>query len=887
MINSAPEKRSESTAVPGGALRALVAAVGTALSGSRTKALDAFAAAAAEACAADVAIVWLVAPDGDELHARAVHSVSASLAAELAGSRIAVGDDERSAQLDFAFSAPLTYEDETLGALAVLRNGAPFTETERLLAELAAGELALVLHALPAQVEGDEESSGRTLGLVGEGLAAGADGVGAPEHMARLAAEASGAEAVLLWRADGEEPRLAAVSGNSPAAESAALSAARVVLDSRNFLTRDRIGGASFVSVRLGEPAIGVLQLVFDEEPDDGALAGLTTFALRASEALRASDRAGEAERELGRTRALLEVVGQATAQLSVQHAVATAVEHAGVLLGSERVAVYLRDGKRLELESASNLVGPHEKVAERLLELVLGRYRGRGIVVVPDIAREPALADVRDAAAEAGIQAALALPLVAGGEAIGLLAAYPDQGAVVADHDETLMTALAAQLAIAVHNARLHERANMLAAARDRSLAAERETARRLRALYQISQSFAQSLSLEATLEALARSAVELLDVDAAVIRMPDARRELLTTRAHHVRDTRLEPAVRPVLVRPQAFDALAIQRLFRTRRPIVLKPQLANELGGSHRLLAPFLEKGATAAILPIATPGEVVATLTVISFDPLRPIVREGLQTALSIAAQAALAIDNGRLYQQQKEFADTMQRSLLPRSHPQLSGLEIGEVYESSARVDVGGDVYDFLELGDGRLAVVLGDVTGHGIEATADMAMAKFVFRSLAREHSSPGDFLASANDVVVGEIAAGKFITMVYLTIDAARGEVVAASAGHPAPLLVSSEGEVTQLAVRGLALGVDSGQEYDELRAHVESGGAIVVYTDGVVEARLKGELYGPERLMRVVSASYALGATEIAQAVITDCRAFAGELGDDCAVVVIKRTA
>ena len=493
-----------------------------------------------------------------------------------------------------------------------------------------------------------------------------------------------------------------AVSGDSPAAQSAALSAARVVLHSRNFLTRERIGGASFVSAQARRAG--------DRRPPArvrrGAgrrrdIAGLTTFALRASEALRAADRAREAERELDRTRALLDVVGQATAQLSVQHAVATAVEHAGVLLGAERVAVYLREGKRLELESASNLVGPHERVAEGLLELVLGRYRGRGIVVVPDLDREPALADVRDAAAEAGIHAALALPLVAGGEAIGLLAVYPDQGAVVADHDETLFTALATQLAIAVHNARLHERANMLAAARDRSLAAERETARRLRALYEISQSFAQSLSLEATLEALARSAVELLDVDAAVIRMPDARRELLTTRAYHVRDTRLEPAVRPVLVRPQAFDALAIQRLFRTRRPIILKPQLANELGGSHRLLAPFLEKGSTAAILPIATPGEVVATLDRHLVRPAPTDHARGLQTALSIAAQAALAIDNGRLYQQQKEFADTMQRSLLPRSHPQLSGLEIGEVYESSARVDVGGDVYDFVELGDGQ------------------------------------------------------------------------------------------------------------------------------------------------------------------------------------------
>ena len=103
---------------------------------------------------------------------------------------------------------------------------------------------------------------------------------------------------------------------------------------------------------------------------------------------------------------------------------------------------------------------------------------------------------------------------------------------------------------------------------------------------------------------------------------------------------------------------------------------------------------------------------------------------------------------------------MQRSLLPRVYPKLEGIEVGDVYESSARLDVGGDVYDFLTLDDGRLAVALGDVTGHGIDAAADMAMAKFVFRSLAREHPEPGDFLSAANEVVVGEVALSKFITM-------------------------------------------------------------------------------------------------------------------------------
>ena len=250
---------------------------------------------------------------------------------------------------------------------------------------------------------------------------------------------------------------------------------------------------------------------------------------------------------------------------------------------------------------------------------------------------------------------------------------------------------------------------------------------------------------------------------------------------------------------------------------------------------------------------------------------------VETALSIAGQAALAIDNARLYQQQKEFADTMQRSLLPRARPHLPGLEIGDVYEASARVEVGGDVYDYLTLPDGKLAVVLGDVTGHGIEAAADMAMAKFVFRSLARRHPDPAAFLAAANEVVVDEIAPGKFITMVVLTIDPESGALAAAAAGHPPPRLVAPDGTVTGLEGHGLALGIDEAQVYEASHGELQPGAAVVLYTDGVIEARRGGELYGTERLDALLS-----------RAIVADCRTFSGgELADDCAVVVLKRAA
>jgi serine phosphatase RsbU (regulator of sigma subunit) len=177
------------------------------------------------------------------------------------------------------------------------------------------------------------------------------------------------------------------------------------------------------------------------------------------------------------------------------------------------------------------------------------------------------------------------------------------------------------------------------------------------------------------------------------------------------------------------------------------------------------------------------------------------------------------------------------------------------------------------------------VTGHGVEAAADMAMAKFVFRSLARQHPEPSDFLAAANEVVCDDIAPGKFITMLYLAVDGRTGELACATAGHPPPRVVLPDGTVRPLAARGLALGIETGQQYAEVRETLPAGACVVVYTDGVVEARRGRELFGSERLDAVLSEQRELPAEELAQAVLAECTAFTrGELADDCAIVVIR---
>ena len=627
------------------------------------------------------------------------------------------------------------------------------------------------------------------------------------------------------------------------------------------------------------------MQLLFDEPPPAGTLGALETFAGRARRALDAARRSERTRAELERTRALLGVVGQAIAELSVSHTLETAVARVAELLGTERIAIYLREDGGLRAAAARGVHGPHTDVGAALLERALGPLRARGALVVEDASRDPGLERVREAVSSAGVEAAVAVPLVVLDDAIGLLVAYLPRGRVPSGDETALLVALAAQLGVAVQNARLHEEAQRLGAERARALEAERQAARQLRAFYEVSQSFTESMSLPETLSAVARTAVELLNADAAVVRTLDVRRDVLEPQAMHVADERLDSVARALLDRPQSLATDAAKQLVARRRPVLLTPTLARELGSVYELLAPFLERGGTAVVVPVASGGELIAALSVISLDSERPLDAGSLAAAASLATHAALAVDNARLYQQQKHFLESMQQALLPQSLPDVQGLDVARAYESSARLEVGGDVFDFLVLDDGRLAVVLGDVSGHGVDAAADMAMAKFVFRSLAREHPEPGDFLAAANGVVGDEIALGKFITMVVVTLDGATGGLRCAAAGHPPPRLVR-RAAVEPLEAGGVALGIAAGERYDEVMATLAPGDSVVLYTDGVIEARRGQELYGVERLDTVLAAHAGAAADEVASAVLEDCRAFAGgELQDDCAIVVARR--
>jgi serine phosphatase RsbU (regulator of sigma subunit) len=860
-------------------------------------ALLAIARVAARAAEADLAVLRVLDSSG-ELAARAVAPEGAALGAEVAGTRappgpIVAGEVSeavrRAAERLRAagvLAVPARAGGRVVGSVELLRVASGFSADERAVADLVATQLALAVRTLAPDV-GTAASSRRSkwLELAGEALAAGGDVRRVGQQAVRIAMETSSARAGALWSVDGERDlELVASLGSFDPAHVRPAELVRAALESWRPAAVEHDAslpdGAAFaVTLPLGQPAFAALQLFFSEEgvPQEAELTALAAFAARAAHALRAGERSRDIELELNSTRALVEVVSEAISRLSLAHTLETAVERIAELLQIDQVGVYLHEGGRLAPAAGKGLAAGHEGIAAALLAAVLGPLRARTAVHAELRGSEAALAPVRRALEAAGQPAALAVPLQVREDPIGLLVAFPGRRPL-GEGEVALLSSLAAQLAVAVQNARLHEQATELGEALTKVLASERQTSTQVNALYEISRSFAQSLSLETTLAAVTKTIVEVLGVDAAVIRVPDERGDQFVPRAVHVADSRLADAVQAILERPQPRPPRSVE-------PLPLDAATARRLGGAHALLVPFLNKGSTAALLPIATPTELLAELTILSLDPASPIDADTLATARTIAQQAALAIDNARLYQQQKQFAETMQQSLLPRERPAVPGLEVGAVYESAAQVDVGGDVFDFLELADGRLAVVLGDVTGHGIDATADMAMAKFVFRSLAREHSEPSEFLAHANDVVVGEIAVGKFITMAYLTIDPG-GEVLCASAGHPEPRLMLPDGRVETLPAGGLALGIDSAQTYEQVRAELPVGGAVVLYTDGVVEARTGRELFGFERLDALLAAHATEPPQAIAEAVIEACRAYSGgNLSDDCAVVVIGR--
>lgn len=240
------------------------------------------------------------------------------------------------------------------------------------------------------------------------------------------------------------------------------------------------------------------------------------------------------------------------------------------------------------------------------------------------------------------------------------------------------------------------------------------------------------------------------------------------------------------------------------------------------------------------------------------------------------------------QREREATAVLAESFLARS-PEVPGAEIATGYHPATEPGlVGGDFLDFIPLEGQRLGVVIGDLCGHGLSAAPHLARAKYMLRAYALEDPSPAHVTSRLNHALLQHMEEEcPFLTMVYGVLNLHDWTFTYCNAGHPAPLLwptPSAEGEA--LESTGGLVGVIADMEYREETAVLAPGAALVLFTDGVIEARRAGEMFEHEGVRRALRERSPGGAGEMADTVLGAAREFAGgRLTDDVAITVVRR--
>jgi predicted ester cyclase len=205
-----------------------------------------------------------------------------------------------------------------------------------------------------------------------------------------------------------------------------------------------------------------------------------------------------------------------------------------------------------------------------------------------------------------------------------------------------------------------------------------------------------------------------------------------------------------------------------------------------------------------------------------------------------------IDRERV-EQELGVARDIQQASLPKEVPQLEGWQISPHYRPAR--EVGGDFYDFFELPEGRLGIVVGDATGHGVPAALVMASARSMLRAVAQASNSPGDVLRRVNDPLTTDIPDNMFVTCFYAILDPKSGSLRYANAGHDLPYL-HRNGEAEELRARGMPLGMMPGMSYEQGEVSLAEGECVLFHSDGLVEAHNpNGEMFGFPRLRALVA--------------------------------------
>jgi serine phosphatase RsbU (regulator of sigma subunit) len=276
-------------------------------------------------------------------------------------------------------------------------------------------------------------------------------------------------------------------------------------------------------------------------------------------------------------------------------------------------------------------------------------------------------------------------------------------------------------------------------------------------------------------------------------------------------------------------------------------------------------------------------VVVVLIVGTIVHLYHLTRAKLEhTSLELKRTLELGRTQSRKQEEDLDQAREIQERLLPKQIPQIRGLDIAGAWNPAAVVS--GDYFDVLKFGDTKIGVCICDVVGKGISAALLMANLQASFRAFASEPVSPGTVVSKLNDVICNNIASDKFVTFCYCIIDVTKSTLTYASAGHWPPILIRRSGQTHSLKDGGPPLGLFPDHSYEDIELELESGDRLVLYTDGLTEARnSSGAEFGEHNVARIGNENLRLNAAEMLETLRSEVTTFCNGVFDDDFTLVI----
>lgn len=433
-----------------------------------------------------------------------------------------------------------------------------------------------------------------------------------------------------------------------------------------------------------------------------------------------------------------------------------------------------------------------------------------------------------------------VAVPLVVQGVVLGLLILSWDGHHLIEAGERDLFIAIGEQCVQALERARLH--------------LGELEARERLALLAEASRVLASSLDDEATLAAVARLVVpEVADVCLAYVRRDEG---LFLVGAAHTDPTQMR--MLEARVRSRELHPLEeLEQVARTGEPLVY-------LGSGPGTGAQTTERRRSPRLaVPLRVNERNLGVLSLSMARSGRSFRSTDLEWVGDLAARVAGAVDNARLYRERATVAHNLQRSLLPPSLPIIAGFEIAARYHPVGDGSlVGGDFYDVFAMSEGRWGVVMGDASGKGVDAASLTSLARHTVRVAGRRESSPSKVLEVLNQAILDADVDERFCTIAHAWVEVTDrcARVRFSLGGHPGPLLVRADGSVEPCGRSGTAIGLFPDPELADDEVELAPGDALVLYTDGLTEARSPQGVWGDGILETAIEASKGLDATGMA---------------------------